>query len=197
VRRTCLRTIAVVLLLAIFPALARADQPPPPTARSWVSRAFEHLRLPPKIKKVVDNRMLAFRARCTRIADRIECRLPAGLRPAFDKARYLNPLTLSAFCVRKFKQDPIFLTAYGVVSTAVGYAVPPLLMAAGVSAFPALVAHEVIGTPLTLGVIAWRQHHLRQDRSQTFLQTARKLFGEYRDFALQRRADARSVKPDA
>lgn len=171
------------------PALVQAE----PKAKAAVARALSHLKLPPKIKAAVDRRILGLRLQCTRLADRLECKLPPRLRPAFEKLRLLNPLSLAGFAAGKFRQDPVFLAGYGVISKAVDLVKLPLLLAGGVNPLVALAVDQVTGVPLTLGVIVWRQHHLRQDRSQTFRQTTRILFGEYRDFALARRAEDRQL----
>lgn len=184
-------TLAVLVALAILvaPAFGRAE----PRLKQVVARALERIKLPPRLKNAIDKRVQNLRLQCTRLADRVECRLPGRMRPAFQKLRLFNPLTVSGFAARRFRQDPVFLASYGVISHAVDFVKMPLLLGAGVNPLVALAVDQVTGTPLTLAVIAWRQHHLRTDRSQTFRQTTRNLFGEYREFALARRAEDRQL----
>jgi hypothetical protein len=120
-------------------------------------------------------------------ADQLEHRLPPRLAKAFHHARTCNPLAFSGFAARKFKQDPAFLTGYGVFSWGFSNLQTPLLIAMGMNAGLAVALRFATGVPMDIGVILWREHSRRDDRSRSFWGTVKQLGQEYRAYSSGRR----------
>ena len=160
-------------------------------ARSGLRKLGRKLRLPPKVKKAIKYKLCVARGFCTLAADRVERALPGRLGRGFHKARLLSPGHLSAFAAKKFKQDPRFLAGFSVAFPLSMHAAVPVGISLGLNPVAALVLHEVLEPPLALGILAWRQHHLRTDRSQTFRGTLRSLGTDYKAFAKVERKKSR------
>ncbi len=196
--RPCLAAAVLIYLSAQAHA---APQPVSPAALSSarpglgakLATLMSKVRLPPKVQQAIDSRLCATAARCTQLADRVQASLPTTLVPTFEKARLLSPLTLSSYAVKKFREDPVFLTGAGIGTMAAGYVALPAMVGLGVNPAAAFVIKQVVETPIEVGLIAWRQHELRSDRSQTLLGTLRGLGREYRAFATERREQNRRL----
>jgi len=187
------RQLATALILALLlPSLeyaARADTAVSEAAparkagkvSAWMLRMQQKIHLPDRIRRPIEAKLCLVRGTCTLMADRLEHSLPPTLGRLAHKLRLLSPLAAGGFAVSKFKQDPVFLTGFGVASTILQNLEIPAMIALGVNPGVALAIHEIAEPPINLAVIAWRQHHLRKDRSQSFLTTVRGLASEYRD----------------
>ncbi len=187
--------LALLVLLGLEP-IARAEHAAtPPTLRqrssAWLARVRERMKLPETIARPLRLGLCRARGSCTLVADRLEAKLPAGAARLFHKVRLASPLALVGFVGKKVAEDPIFLSSLGVASTVVQHLEIPALIALGVNPALALAVHELTETPVNLALICWRQHHLREDRSQSFLGTLRGLGREYRAFAETRREENR------
>ena len=145
----------------------------------------------PQLKKSVGRKLCVARGYCTLAADRVEAALPKRLARGYGKLRLLSPGHLAAFTGQKFKGDPLFLSSFGVAYPVATHLQIPAYIAMGMNPVAAVVVHEALEIPLGLGILAWRQHHLRKDRSQTFRGTLRSLGREHSEFARSRQQESR------
>jgi len=136
-----------------------------------------------RVKRAVGKRIRLLGGYTTLAADKLERKLPDRAGKAFHKLRLLAPGHLSGFAATKFKQDPVFLSGFGVAYPIAAHLQIPAFIALGMNPGVALVAHEITEIPMSLGILTWRQHQLRKDRSQTFGQTLKGLGKEYKVFA--------------
>jgi hypothetical protein len=130
----------------------------------------------------------------TRLGDRIEHDMPAGRgRRIFGKLRKLNPGSLGAFALHKFKQDPWFLSIYGTWSFGFSNGVFPLALALGAGPWTAAGIRLLCGVPVDTVVLLWRQHYLmkKTDPGVTWGDVRRQLGREYNEFLVKRRRENR------
>lgn len=149
------------------------------------------LRIPPKLKRKIRRGVNIAKGYGTIAADKIQRSLPRRLSKGFAKIRLAAPTTLGGFAGSMFKKDPVFLGSFGVAYPVAVHAQVPALMYLGLDPVSAVVVHEVVEIPLSLGILAWRQHHIRQDRSQTFGGTLKKMGTDYSAFAKKEQANSR------
>ena len=159
--------------------------------RSRLGRLGRKLRLPPRIKRAIKHKLRVVRGHCTLAADAVERALPGPLGRGYHHLRLLSPGHLGSFAAFKFQQDRKFLIGFGITYPIVSQLQVPAMIYIGVNPFAALLVSEFIGKPISLGILAWRQHHLRSDRSRTFADTVRGLGTEYQSYAHNERSHAR------
>ena len=145
----------------------------------------------PQLKRSLARKLCVARGYCTLAADRVEKALPKRLAKGYSKLRLASPGHLAAFTGSKFKQDPLFLGSFGVAYPIATHLQIPAFIAMGMNPAAALVAHEVIEIPLGLGILAWRQHALRKDKSVGFGGTLKSLGKEHAEFARSRQQESR------
>ncbi len=147
----------------------------------WVSRRWRG------IGRGAGKVYLGVTARITLGADWLERRLPAVWRSSYSKLRAIDPLALGEFLLQRIKSDPVFFATYGSWSMAFSSLIVPTLVGIGVDPITATVLRFATATPMDLLAVSLRVHSRREDRSQTFGDTARGLRKAYHDFAEQRR----------
>ena len=145
----------------------------------------------PQPKKSIDRKLCVARGYCTLAADRIEGALPKPLARGYSKLRLASPGHLAAFTGHKFAKDPLFLSSFGVAYPIAAHMQVPVYIALGMNPVAAVAVHEAVEIPLGLGILAWRQHALRKDKSQTFGGTLKALGREHADFARDRQQESR------
>ncbi|MCA9672490.1 MAG: hypothetical protein KC503_43145 [Myxococcales bacterium] len=139
------------------------------------------------VKRSVRRPLNFARAHMTRWADKLEARTPERFKGFVRKLRTAtSPMALGKFTHQKFKADGKFLATYGVASSALGYLSLPVLLStmSPAAVLGVRVAHNLVDA----GVLLWRQHHLRTDRSQTLGDTWRQLGVELEGYAEKQRA---------
>ncbi len=151
----------------------------------------KRLRIPPKVKRKIRRGVKIAKGYGTLAADKIQASLPRRLSKGFAKARMFAPTSLGGFAGHKFSQDKLFLGSFGVAYPVATHLQIPAFVYLGMDPVTAVVAHEVIEVPLSLGILAWRQHHIREDRSQSFGGTLKKLGKDYRDYAKKQQSNSR------
>lgn len=156
------------------------------TLERWMSR----LHLPPKLQAAIDKRVCLVRGKCTLLADRIEAKLPPRLSRGFHKLRDVSPLAMSSFAAHEFKKDRVFLATAGTATVLGVHLEVPVLLALGVNPVVTGVVHEVTEPLFLLGLVAWRQHHLR--KGSTFVGTLKHLGREYKQYVRGRREENRA-----
>ena len=145
----------------------------------------------PQLRRSINRKLCVARGYCTLAADRLESKLPRRLATGYKKLRLLSPGHLAAFSGHKFKRDPLFLSSFGVAYPVATHLQIPAFIALGMNPVAAVIAHEVVEIPLGLGILAWRQHHLRKDKSQSFGGTLKALGREHSKFATARQQESR------
>ena len=151
----------------------------------------QRLRLPPKLKRKIRRGVKIAKGYGTIAADKIQRSLPRRLSKGFAKVRLMAPTTLGGYAGSMFKKDPVFLGSFGVAYPIATHLQIPAFVYLGMDPVTALVVHEVTEIPLSLGILAWRQHHIREDRSQNFGGTLKKMGVDYRAFAKKEQASSR------
>lgn len=145
----------------------------------------------PQLKKSISRKLCVARGYCTLAADRIEKALPKKMANRYAKLRLASPGHLAAFTAQKFSQDPLFLSSFGVAYPIASHLQIPAFIAMGMNPAVALVLHEAVEIPVGLGILAWRQHALRKDKSQSFGGTLRTMGKEHAEFARSRQQESR------
>ena len=151
----------------------------------------KRLKIPPKLKRKIRRGVKIAKGYGTLTADKIQRALPSKLGNGFAKIRLAAPTTLGGFAGHMFKKDPLFLGTFGVAYPVAVHLQVPALMAVGMDPVSAVVVHEVVEIPLSLGILAWRQHHIREDRTQSFGGTLKKMGKDYGAFARKEQASSR------
>jgi len=159
--------------------------------RSGFKALKKRLRLPPKVRKKIRRGVKIAKGYGTLAADKVQRVLPRRLGKGFAKIRLAAPTTLGGFAGHMFKKDPLFLGSFGVAYPIAVHLQVPALMAMGMDPVSAVVVHEVAEIPVSLGILAWRQHHIRKDRSQTFGGTLKKMGKDYGQYAKKEQASSR------
>ena len=202
------RLIAVLVALGVVANLdsrvasARKREPSPRVQTCW----RKTLRMPARIRlarmRLGRSRLARgltriswnIRGRMTQLGDRIEHDMPTRRgRRIVGKLRTLNPLSLGAFGLHKFKQDPWFLSTYGTWSFGFSNAVFPLALALGAGPWTAAGIRLLSGVPVDTAVLFWRQHYLmkKTDPDVTWGDVRRQLGREYNEFLVRRRQENR------
>lgn len=151
----------------------------------------KRLRIPPKVKRKIRRGVKIAKGYGTLTADKIQASLPRRLSKGFARVRLAAPTNLGGFAGHKFKQDKLFLGSFGVAYPVATHMQIPAFVYLGMDPVTALVVHEVAEIPMSLGLLAWRQHHIRKDRSQGFGGTLKKLGKEYGEYAKKQQKSSR------